>query len=59
MSAMKRRHVVLPHAICKVTVGSNPTLVEFKGRSDMMIKVPLTGGPIFTGWEELGKINRN
>ena len=37
--------LLLPHAISKVTVGSNPTLVEFKGRSDMMIKVPLTGGP--------------
>ena len=40
----------------QVTVGSNPTLVEFKGRSDMMIKVPLTGGPIFTC---VGKIDRN
>lgn len=35
--------LLLPHAISKVTVGGNPTLVEFKGRSDMMIKVPLTG----------------
>ena len=32
--------LLLPHAISKVTVGSNPILVEFKGRSDMMIKVP-------------------